>query len=83
MTTRTGLTGFEKQLHTDQSRQSSTIKIATESDKAVPDNSDPITTAEDEFPHGARFVAIVVSLLLGMFLVSLDNVSYMIWLIMQ
>lgn len=28
----------------------------------------------DEYPHGTRLAAIVVSLLLGMFLVALDNV---------
>lgn len=32
-------------------------------------------TATEEYPHGARFAALVVSLLLSMFLVALDNVS--------
>jgi hypothetical protein len=33
---------------------------------------DPV---EDEYPHGARLAVIVLSLMLGMFLVALDNVS--------
>jgi hypothetical protein len=32
------------------------------------------TPIADEYPHGARLAVIVVSLLLGLFLVSLDNV---------
>ena len=31
--------------------------------------------AADEYPHGARLAAVVFSLMLGMFLVALDNVS--------
>jgi hypothetical protein len=30
----------------------------------------------DEHPHGARLAVIIISLMLGMFLVALDNVSY-------
>jgi hypothetical protein len=32
------------------------------------------TTIEDEYLHGTRLIALTVSLLLGMFLVALDNV---------
>lgn len=32
-------------------------------------------SATEEYPHGARLAALVVSLLLSMFLVALDNVS--------
>ncbi|KAJ5318489.1 hypothetical protein N7476_004909 [Penicillium atrosanguineum] len=31
------------------------------------------TPADDEYPHGARMAAVVLSLMLGMFLVALDN----------
>ena len=31
--------------------------------------------APDEYPHGPRLAALIVSLLLSMFLVALDNVS--------
>jgi hypothetical protein len=30
---------------------------------------------DDGYPHGARLAVVVVSLMLGMFLVALDNVS--------
>jgi hypothetical protein len=51
---------------------------------AVPESKDATelgydderTEAADEYPHGARLAAIVMSLMLGMFLVALDNVSY-------
>ncbi|KAJ5144414.1 hypothetical protein N7476_004658 [Penicillium atrosanguineum] len=33
------------------------------------------TPADDEYPHGARMAAVVLSLMLGMLLVALDNVS--------
>jgi hypothetical protein len=36
---------------------------------------DKKTHADDEYPHGARLAALVISLMLGMFLVALDNVS--------
>ena len=46
-------------------------------------NADPINpvddkeqvTPNDEYAHGTRLTAIIVSLLLGLFLVALDNVG--------
>jgi hypothetical protein len=36
--------------------------------------SEEIAPGAAEYPHGTRLAAIVVSLMLGMFLVALDNV---------
>lgn len=37
-------------------------------------NTESSTTVD--YPHGVRLAAIVISLMLGMFLVALDNVSW-------
>ena len=54
------------------SRPTNTEKVA---DRNVPDlealNESPTT----EYPHGIRLVLIMISLMLSIFLVSLDNVS--------
>lgn len=39
-------------------------------------NTDGTEGSIDPYPHGARLAAIILSLMLGMFLVSLDNVSF-------
>jgi len=36
---------------------------------------DPVAQDDLDYPHGIRLAAIVGSLMLGMFLVSLDNVN--------
>ena len=38
-------------------------------------SQDAMTSATEEYPHGARLAAIVLSLMLAMFLIALDNVS--------
>jgi len=45
-------------------------------DAAEATNDETESSSADEYPHGARLTAIVVSLLLSMFLVALDNVGY-------
>jgi hypothetical protein len=53
--------------------------ITTSSNEADPtdhvNDKEEIAT-NDKYAHGTRLAAIVVSLLLGMFLVALDNVGY-------
>ncbi|KAL4883823.1 major facilitator superfamily-domain-containing protein [Aspergillus karnatakaensis] len=67
-------TDTEKQPTTEDSpRYSSTIATSSEPSVAEIKGSQEDTTAEDEYPHGTRLVAIVASLMLGMFLVALDN----------
>lgn len=39
-------------------------------------NVDSAKAIADPYPHGARLAVIVLSLMLGMFLVSLDNVGF-------
>jgi hypothetical protein len=59
----------------DHPRRSCTLVASSErGDKDVA-NHDAKARAADEYPHGARLAAIVFSLMLGMFLVALDNVS--------
>lgn len=41
----------------------------------VTEGVDPVSQDDLDYPHGLRLAAIVGSLMLGMFLVSLDNVS--------
>jgi hypothetical protein len=51
--------------------------ITTSSNEADPAdlaNNKEEVAPDDKYVHGARLTAIVVSLLLGMFLVALDNV---------
>lgn len=68
----------EKHLPTEDSSQNSVPmaeisvpkEAATEIDK--PEAADEIV---EDYPQGARLAVIVISLMLGMFLVALDNVS--------
>ncbi|KAL4864891.1 hypothetical protein BDV12DRAFT_188618 [Aspergillus spectabilis] len=67
-------TTSEKQPSTeDLPRDSSTMAAASESGDADIKATDGIPPVTDEYPHGARLAVIVVSLMLGMFLVALDN----------
>lgn len=54
---------------------SSTLVSGSESGGIHVANDDAKAHATDEYPHGARLAAVVLSLMLGMFLVALDNVS--------
>lgn len=42
-----------------------------EADEGCQDNGAP-----DDYPHGFRLVILVISLMLAMFLIALDNVSH-------
>lgn len=66
------------------SKEEATFEVPLPPASYVPDSSLPpegITGAQignektDEYPHGFRLAAIVISLMLGMFLVALDNVG--------
>lgn len=59
----------------DPSQPSSTLVLGSESGGIHVANDDAKAHATDEYPHGARLAAVVLSLMLGMFLVALDNVS--------
>jgi hypothetical protein len=60
----------------DSSKRSSTASKSKEDATEL----DPVADEypADEYPHGARLAVIVLSLMLGMFLVALDNVSHRI-----
>ena len=47
---------------------------SNEADPADLANNKEEVAPDDKYAHGARLTAIIVSLLLGMFLVALDNV---------
>jgi MFS transporter, DHA2 family, glioxin efflux transporter len=67
----------EKQLHTDELSGHS-IKQAnsdTEEDNVEFKTVEALIATTDDYPHGFRLTAIVISLMLGTFLVALDNVS--------
>ena len=49
---------------------------SNETDPADLVNDKEKITTDDKYAHGTRLAAIIVSLLLGMFLVALDNVGY-------
>ena len=51
---------------TTSSNEADPADLANDKEEVAPD---------DKYAHGARLIAIVVSLLLGMFLVAIDNVS--------
>lgn len=55
---------------------SSPVEAMSESDAVKNEMLEAGAPGIDEYPHGARLTAIVVSLMLGMFLVALDNVSH-------
>ncbi|KAL3464830.1 major facilitator superfamily domain-containing protein [Aspergillus heterothallicus] len=50
-----------------------TMTATSESDQTEVGKNETGSPAPDEYPHGARLVVLVVSLMLGMFLVALDN----------
>ena len=50
---------------TTSSNEADPADLANDKEEVAPD---------DKFAHGARLTAMIVSLLLGMFLVALDNV---------
>jgi hypothetical protein len=67
----------EKQLPTNELSGHS-IKQAnsdTEEDNVELKTIDASIAISDDYPHGFRLTAIVISLMLGTFLVALDNVS--------
>lgn len=55
--------------------RSSTLASSSEQGSMDVANDGAKADAADEYPHGARLAAVVCSLMLGMFLVALDNVS--------
>jgi hypothetical protein len=59
----------------DPPRRSCTLVSSSEQGGMDIANHDAKARAADEYPHGARLAAVVFSLMLGMFLVALDNVS--------
>lgn len=65
----------------DSSPRLSLSESASEPKEGVTEeeNYEVETTVTDEYPHGARLAAIVISLMLGMFLVALDNVSSIVF----
>lgn len=66
----------EKPTATDGSPAPSSALGETLSTGAIKQESDEATESMTEtYPHGARLTAIASSLMLGMFLVALDNVS--------
>lgn len=52
----------------------SDFKSSVEEDVST-EKTSPVADVDDDYPHGARLAIIVLSLMLGMFLVALDNVS--------
>ena len=58
----------------DQEKETENVAPANELDRS-PEKTQEKSSDEDEYPHGLRLVAVVVSLVLGTFLVALDNVS--------
>ena len=67
----------EKQTTTEDSPQISSTTATTSGPGATKDgNTEARIPVTEEYPHGSRLAAIVISLMLGMFLVALDNVSY-------
>ena len=59
----------------DPPQTSSTLSSGSEPGSIHLANDDAKAHATDDYPHGARLAAVVLSLMLGMFLVALDNVS--------
>ncbi|KAJ5533855.1 Major facilitator superfamily domain general substrate transporter [Penicillium freii] len=57
----------------DPPQTSSTLMSGSESGSIHIANDDAKSHATDDYPHGARLAAVVISLMLGMFLVALDN----------
>lgn len=69
-------TNLEKQvLAEDPPRHSSTLVASPEQGGMEVANDNAKASVTDEYPHGARLAAVVLSLMLGMFLIALDNVS--------
>ncbi|KAJ6086429.1 hypothetical protein N7467_005343 [Penicillium canescens] len=57
----------------DHPQRSCTLVSSSERGDRDVANHDAKARAADEYPHGARLAAVVFSLMLGMFLVALDN----------
>ncbi|KXG50017.1 Major facilitator superfamily domain, general substrate transporter [Penicillium griseofulvum] len=55
------------------SRRSSTLVSSSDRSDVDLANHDAKAGVTDEYPHGARLAAVMLSLMLGMFLVALDN----------
>jgi hypothetical protein len=53
----------------------STMAAISESDETEVGKAETVTPPPEEYIHGFRLVVLTVSLMLGMFLVALDNVS--------
>jgi hypothetical protein len=51
------------------------MEVANTDDSIDANSHDEKAPVDDEYPHGIRLAAVVFSLMLGMFLVALDNVS--------
>lgn len=69
----------EKQGTTPSVERRSSTEVSNSEPGAEDDavRNTAVLTADEEHPHGARPAAIVVSLMLCMFLVALDNVSHL------
>jgi hypothetical protein len=67
----------EKQLHNDDLSGHSINQgnSDTEEDNVEFKAIEAPTAITDDYPHGFRLAAIIISLILGTFLVALDNVS--------
>ncbi|KAK3064268.1 hypothetical protein LTS18_008731 [Coniosporium uncinatum] len=66
----------QQQLDAEDSSQRSSSTVAnakSKEDTADVENTEMDSHGADDYPHGARLTAIVISLLLSMFLVALDN----------
>jgi hypothetical protein len=53
----------------------STMAAVSESDETEIGKGETVTPSAEEYIHGFRLVVLAVSLMLGMFLVAIDNVS--------
>jgi hypothetical protein len=69
------ITNSEKQATAEEPPLLSLVSSSERSGMDVA-NRNSKAHAIDEYPHGARLAAVVISLMLGMFLVALDNVSF-------
>ena len=65
----------EKQQHPEGFQPRPSATAGTTEPTVYAGNTEATEAVADGYPHGARLAAIVLSLMLGMFLVSLDNVG--------
>lgn len=66
---------MDKRVINSEKQASPTLVSGSESVGVHVANDDTKAHATDDYPHGARLAAVVLSLMLGMFLVALDNLS--------